>query len=132
MIQVIFTGNLGKDAEVKTLPSGKTITNLNVGTTPRIKRNGEWQDGETIWFQVTVWYALPEIVFCKGKTVQVIGSLTKESYEKDGVKRESFKVDATSVASVLKREPHPSDAVDKSEQWALPVVEPSEPPAGMF
>lgn len=123
MIQVMFTGNLGKDAETKTLPSGKQVTNLNVGSTPRIKRNNEWTDGETIWFQVTVWQALPPVIYSKGKTVQVFGSLEKESYEKDGQKRETLKVTASSVGIITKiesasAEPRWSAATeDKSHVW---------------
>jgi single-strand DNA-binding protein len=102
MIVIQLTGNLGRDAEVKQLPSGKDVTSLSVGSTPRIKRNGEWQDGETMWFTVTVWQALPEIVYSKGQTVIVVGDLIQRSYEKDGVTKSRLEITNATVGIVNK------------------------------
>jgi single-strand DNA-binding protein len=97
-ITITITGNLGKPAQVRQLPSGKTITNLSVGHTPRIKQNGEWTDGETIWFSVSVWGSLPEILFTTGASIMATGTLIQRSYDKDGEKRQALQIDDAVVA----------------------------------
>lgn len=126
MISIQITGNLGRDAEVKQTPTGKDVTTLSVGSTPRIKRNGEWQDGETIWFTVTVWSALPQIVYSKGATVLVYGDLIQRSYEKDGVTKSRLEITSATVGILHKStngvpqvkmlEQTPAEAV-----WAAPL-----------
>lgn len=54
-----------------------------MGHTPRYKQGDDWVDGETIWFKVTVWEQLPEILFAKGTAVIVSGELRQESWKTD-------------------------------------------------
>ena len=43
--RVTLLGNLGKDPEVKFLPSGQAVANFSIATTDRYKdKAGEWQD----------------------------------------------------------------------------------------
>lgn len=102
MITVQVTGNLGRDAEVRQTPTGKDVTNLSVGSTPRVKKNGEWMDAETIWFTVTVWQALPAELYAKGATVLVVGDLIQRSYEKDGQTKTRLEVASATVGIVNK------------------------------
>lgn len=101
-IQIQFTGNLGKNAEIKTTANGKTYTNLAVAVTPRKKVNGEWADGETVWFNVTYWGSVPEVVYQTGARVIVVGTLETKTYEKDGVEKRILLVTAESVGISLK------------------------------
>lgn len=95
---ITVIGNLGQDAEVKTLPSGKTITTLNIAYTPRNKKNDEWVDGETVWFRATVWHELPSLVYSKGAKVIVTGQLTQSTYtNKEGVEKTSLEIRAENV-----------------------------------
>ena len=95
---ITLIGNLGADAETRTLPSGTTLTTLNVAHTPREKKNGEWTDGETMWFRVTVWSELPALVYAKGARVIVAGTLSQNTYTaKDGSIKTSLEVKADSV-----------------------------------
>ena len=102
MQTITITGNLGKPVSIKTLPSGKTITNLSVASTPRVKQNGEWADGETIWFSVSIWGSLPEAAFPVGSSLLITGQLTQRSYEKDGVTRQALNINADTVAIVYR------------------------------
>lgn len=112
---ITVIGNLGSDAETKTLPSGKTITNLNVAYTPRTKRGNDWVDGETMWFRVTSWEELPSMVYCKGVKVIVTGALTKSSYTaKDGTAKESLDINADTIGVVAKVE----NREKASDPWA--------------
>lgn len=113
---ITVIGNLGSDAETKTLPSGKTITNLNLAYTPRTKRGNDWVDGETMWFRVTSWEELPSLVYCKGVKVIVTGALTKSSYTaKDGTQKESLEINADTIGVVSKVETREKANVDP---WA--------------
>ena len=43
--KVILVGNVGKDPEVKFLPSGTAVANFTMATSERFKdKGGEWQD----------------------------------------------------------------------------------------
>jgi single-strand DNA-binding protein len=107
-IQIHFEGNLGKQSEVKTTKNGKTFTNLVVASTPRKKINGEWADGETVWFNVTFWGELPEVVYATGAKVLVSGSLETKSYEKDGQERKMLVVTADSIGIVHRQKSAPT------------------------
>jgi single-strand DNA-binding protein len=72
MNEVFLTGNLGKDAEVVTLPGGKILSNLSLATTESYKdKEGNWQNN-TIWHNITVYRDCSSLkkgdkVFIKGK-----------------------------------------------------------------
>ena len=99
-INITITGNLGREAEVKETKNGKTYTVFSVGHTPREKRGDEWVDGETMWFRVTFWGELAPVLFPTGAQVMVQGKFKQESYEKDGVTKQTLSVTADTVALV--------------------------------
>jgi single-strand DNA-binding protein len=109
-IQINVTGNLGREAEVKETRNGKTYTVFSIGHTPREKRDGEWTDGETIWFRVTYWGELPAVMLGTGTSVTVTGELKQESYDKDGVTRTSLAITAQTVGLIIKPVRAPSAA----------------------
>ena len=50
--KVILLGNVGKDPEVKFLPSGAAVANFSIATSDRYKdKAGEWQE-RTEWHNV--------------------------------------------------------------------------------
>lgn len=109
MNRVQLIGNLGRDAETKTMPSGSTITNLNIATEERYKdRNDQWQ-GKTTWHRVTVWDAKPHVAaLTKGQRVYVEGSIDVREYAgSDGVKKTSIEVKAFSVELLFVPERQP-------------------------
>ncbi len=62
---------------------GTSVATLRVGQTPRIRRNGEWADGETTWFTVTAWRTLADRVadsVNKGDAVIVHGRLSTRTW----------------------------------------------------
>jgi single-strand DNA-binding protein len=107
--KLIIAGNLGRDPEMKYLPNGDPVTNLNVATNRKWtdKNTGQPQE-ETTWFKVSVWG--PQAEACnqylhKGSQVLVEGRLRPDPatgsprmYEtKDGFAGTSFEVKATDV-----------------------------------
>lgn len=86
--KVIIVGNLGKDPEVKYLPSGDTLCNFSVATseTWKDKVSGE-QKELTEWHRVTAFGALAKVIgeyLRKGSKVYIEGSLRTRSCQKDG------------------------------------------------
>lgn len=120
MNTVTISGFLGKAAESKTLPSGKTVTNLTFAHTPREKRGDEWVDGETIWFKVPVWDDLPAVMFDKGTRVVVTGQLNIEFYEKEGETRQNLVIKNATVGIVHRfNQSTATSAVN--DDWAVPA-----------
>jgi single-strand DNA-binding protein len=86
--KAIVVGNLGRDPEVRALPSGQNVANFSVATKARFKdRNGEQQE-RTEWHRVVAFGKLADNcqrLLSKGRQVYVEGRLTTRQYEaKDG------------------------------------------------
>ncbi|MDD5389906.1 MAG: single-stranded DNA-binding protein [Gallionellaceae bacterium] len=86
--KVIIIGNLGKDPEMRYMPSGDAIANLRIATTDKFKdRNGEMQEA-TEWHSVAFFGKTAEICgqyLKKGSQIYVEGSLrTRKWQDKDG------------------------------------------------
>ena len=86
--KVIVVGNLGRDPDVRALPSGQSVANFSVATTARFKdRNGEQQE-RTEWHRVVAFGRLADNcqrLLAKGRQVYVEGRLTTRQYQaKDG------------------------------------------------
>ena len=90
--KVIIIGNLGKDPEVRYMPSGSAICNITVATTRqwKNKESGEKME-ETEWHRVSFFDRQAEIAgeyLKKGSSVYVEGRLkTRKWTDKDGVER---------------------------------------------
>jgi single-strand DNA-binding protein len=82
--KVILLGNVGKDPEVKFLPSGSAVANFSIATTERFKdKGGEWQD-KTEWHNLAAYGKLAEIIrdyVKKGAKLYVEGRLTTRSWD---------------------------------------------------
>src|SRR5512135_2466558 len=86
--KVILIGNLGKDPEVRYMPSGDAITNITLATTDSWKdKNGAKQE-KTEWHRVAFFGRLAEIAgeyLKKGSQVYVEGRLqTRKWQNKEG------------------------------------------------
>ena len=86
--KAIVIGNLGRDPEVRALPSGQSVANLSVATKARFTdRNGERQE-RTEWHRVVAFGKLADNcqrLLSKGRQVYVEGRLRTRQYQaKDG------------------------------------------------
>jgi single-strand DNA-binding protein len=100
---VVITGNLTKDPELRSLPSGTSVCKLRVAVNSRRKdgASGEWVDKPN-YFDVTVWGAQGENCanyLSKGRPVAVSGRLEWREWEaQDGSgKRQAVEIIADSV-----------------------------------
>jgi len=95
--KVILIGNLGKDPEVKYMPSGDAVANVTLATseTWNDKSTGEKKE-KTEWHRVVFFGKLAEIVgqYCKkGSKIYVEGQLqTRKWQAQDGSDRYSTEV----------------------------------------
>jgi single-strand DNA-binding protein len=107
--RVIVTGNLTRDPELRSLPSGMSVCSLRIAVNTRRKNNstGEWEDKPN-YFDVTVWGAQGENCsryLAKGRPVAVDGRLEWREWEaQDGAKRQSVEIIADSVQFLGGRE----------------------------
>jgi single-strand DNA-binding protein len=96
--KVILIGNLGRDPEVRTLPSGDRVVSFSVATTEswRDRQTGERKD-RTEWHNISIFNEnLGKIAeqYCrKGSKVYLEGQLqTREYTDKDGNQRKATDV----------------------------------------
>jgi single-strand DNA-binding protein len=90
--KVIIVGNLGRDPEIRYMPSGDAIANIAVATSYKSKdRNTGEQKELTEWHRISFFGRLAEIVgqyLKKGSSVYVEGRLQTRKYtDKDGIER---------------------------------------------
>jgi single-strand DNA-binding protein len=82
--KVILVGNVGKDPEVKFLPSGQPVANFTLATSDRTKdKQGEWQD-RTEWHNLTAYQRVAEIIrdyVKKGSKIYVEGRIQTRSWD---------------------------------------------------
>jgi single-strand DNA-binding protein len=78
VIHCTCIGNLGADAETKTIPSGKIVTNFRMATRGRDK------DAAPTWLRAAIWGERGKKVaayLTKGSKVAVSGTLTAREHE---------------------------------------------------
>ena len=87
---VTLVGYVAQEPSIRTTKTGKTVTDLRVGITPRYRdqATGEWRDAESSYFTVSCWDRLAQHVRAsmhKGEPVLVRGKFKTDTYEdKDG------------------------------------------------
>ena len=87
--KVMLLGNVGKDPEMRYLPSGVAVANVTLATSSKRKdkNTGETVE-ETQWHRLVFFDRLAEIVgeyIAKGSSIFIEGRLKYGKYEKDGV-----------------------------------------------
>ena len=111
--RVQLIGRLGRDPETRFTPKGSKICQFSVA----VDRKWRGADGETKertdWFNVEAWGRLGEICqeyLGKGRLVYIEGRLQTDTYEKEGEKRYSTKVVASTM-QMLDRKPEEEEPV---------------------
>lgn len=121
---VIIVGNLGRDPEMRYIPSGKPVTSFSVATNRQYTNNAGETIKETIWFRVSAWDKTAETCnqyLKKGSKVLVEGRLTADPATggpriwtgQDGSPRASFEVTAGTVRFLTPRGEGEAPAADE-------------------
>jgi single-strand DNA-binding protein len=104
---VWITGNVGSEVECRTARDELVFASFRLASTPRIRRGGEWVDGETTWLGVTCSKALAENVRAsvkKGDPVVVVGRLRTNRWEdSERGAQERLSIEATAIGHDLTR-----------------------------
>lgn len=95
MNSVTVAGVLGKDSEIRSIPSGEQVLSFSVA-------DSQGRDKPTIWWNCQLWgkrAATLEQYLTKGQQVTVVGSVSEREWtDKDGGKRKSLEVRVNEVA----------------------------------
>lgn len=86
--KVMIIGNLGKDPEMKYMPSGDAIANLTLATTENWKDKAGEKQEKTEWHRVSMFGRVAEVAgeyLKKGSSVYIEGKLqTRKWQDKEG------------------------------------------------
>jgi single-strand DNA-binding protein len=110
-----LVGNVGRDPEMRFLPSGQAVTTFSVATSHNYTSKSGEKVKETVWFRITTWGKQAEICnqyVKKGSKVLVEGRLTADNAtggprvwtpQDGGAPRASFEVSANTVRFLSSR-----------------------------
>ena len=102
MNKIILIGNLTRDPELRTTPSGHSVCNFDIAVNDR--RGGQ---ENTLYFRITAWDKTGESCqryLTKGRKVFVAGPLSYRTYQaNDGTTRVSLEVNANDVEFLSSR-----------------------------
>lgn len=103
---VILVGNLGADPETRTPGGGMVVTNLNLATSSRQKKDDEWVE-VTDWHRVVCFGKVAENVARfqrKGSKISVRGRISYRSWtDSEGVKKYMTEILADEVGFLSPR-----------------------------
>ena len=97
MNRVFLIGRLTQDPQASTLDSGHSYCRFSIAVNRSYSRDGE---NRADFINIITWDALAQNCvkyLVKGSQVAVMGSIQTGSYEKDGVRRQTFDVRADQV-----------------------------------
>jgi single-strand DNA-binding protein len=127
--QAIIMGNLTRDPELRTTPSGQSVASFAVAT----NRTWQSQSGErqeaVDFHEVVAWAKLAELAsqyLSKGRKVMVVGRLQTQSWEKDGVKRSRTEIVASDISFLDGPRGEGGDYTPASSGESKPAAKPAE------
>ena len=105
--RVVLVGNLTRDPELRSTPSGATVAAIGLAVNERRKdQGGNWIE-ETSFFDVDVWNRSAEVLrdyTTKGSPILVEGRLKQDVWEQDGQKRSKVKIIADRIVLLGSRD----------------------------
>lgn len=134
--KAMIIGNVTRDPEVRTTPSGQTVTSFGVATNRRWKDQSGQQKEQVEYHNVVAWRKLADIIgqyVKKGSKIYVEGRLQTRSWDdQSGVKRYKTEIIAENMimldkkgeAGMVEGEVKKSSPADESTQPEPPSEEP--------
>ena len=121
--KAIIVGHLGQDPDVRQMPSGGNVTNMNVATAESWTDNQGQRQERTEWHRVVMFNKLAEIAgqyLRKGSQVYIEGSLRTRQWEKDGVQRYTTEIVARDMQMLGGRPGSSNDGAPYQPPTAAP------------
>ncbi|PID26960.1 MAG: single-stranded DNA-binding protein [Candidatus Cloacimonadota bacterium] len=104
--KVILIGNLGKDPEVKYLPSGIKLAKFSIATSERYKKGENWEE-KTEWHNIVSFGKIAERagdILKKGTSVYLEGRISTNAWETEtGEKRHRTEIIASNLMALANR-----------------------------
>ena len=127
MNKLMIIGNLTRDPELRTTPTGKNVCTFTVAVNRRKKVNGQ---PDADFFRVSAWDATGELCakyLSKGRKVCIIGAVTAHAYTTSkGEAAASLEVTANEVEFLSSAAQDQQTQTD--QQSGMQVVEPENLP----
>lgn len=136
--KVILLGNLGGDPEVRALPSGIKVANINIATSESYPGKDGQRVEQKEWHRVELWDNLANIAeqyLRKGNQVYIEGKIRSEEWQdKNGATVRGYRIRATSINLIGGRNDRPAqDAPEaRPRPEALPTSDKSASSAPNF
>lgn len=125
--KILILGHLGKDPEMRYMPSGKPVANFSVATNRKYKIEGQLHE-ETEWFRIAAFGRLAEIsseFLKKGRQVFISGRMKTHNWtDNQGVKHYRTEV----IAEELRLLGTKPNGQNGHEEAAEAVAEESDDP----
>lgn len=133
--KVILIGNLGRDPEVRYMPSGDAVANIAIATSHKYKNKAGEAIEETEWSRVTLFGRMAEVAgeyLKKGRSVYIEGRLKTRKYtDKDGVEKYATDIIASEMQMLGGREGG-GEAPAPSQRSERPQAPAANKPASGF
>jgi single-strand DNA-binding protein len=107
--QVLISGNLTRDPELKQISSGRSVVSITIAVTPRTfdQEKKEWRDAESVFLRSTAWGDLAEHIahsLKKGDRVLASGTLKPTNWtNREGVKMSGLELTVEDIGPSLLR-----------------------------
>ena len=133
MNRLTIIGNLTRDPEQRTTPSGANVCTFTVAVNRRGRRDAQNNQPEADFFRVSAWNQLGENCaryLTKGRKVAVVGAVSIHTFQgNDGQTRASLEVSATDVEFLSSRNEAESESGYAAPAAAAPASAPAAEPA---
>jgi len=131
--KVILVGNLGRDPEMRYLPSGEAVANLAIATTDKYKDKAGQMVEQTEWHRVSFFGRTAEVCgqyLKKGSQVYVEGSIRTRKYtDKEGIEKYATEIRGDRMQMLVGRSGGGmADMDDGSYNQAAPASAPRSQP----
>jgi single-strand DNA-binding protein len=124
MASITIKGVVGKDPELKFIsgPKGEfAVCNFSLADSQSRNKNGQWVDGITIWYNISVTGRQAEVAadaVSKGMQLKITGDLEITEYQaKDGTTKVAYNVKAVDISEPIKSQSRPKPKNDEPE-WS--------------
>jgi len=128
--KVMLIGNLGRDPEIRYLPSGKPVANFSMATTEVWTNKDGKKEERTEWHRIVAFGKLAEICsehLSKGRQVYVEGRMqTRDWEDKNGQKRTTTEIIALRMVMLGAKGGAPHEAAASEEEVTYEPIDNSK------